>query len=217
MSKKESKKSKRLLKKARKESRDNTERNRIMATIGLALISIGAIAIYSVMNEEVVPLSEKCVTHTGLLSHEHTTLEIYIDGNPRAIANDVGIPNEECMRPIHTHDSSGNLHIEMVDEDDVATLGTFFEIWRGWEVDRAVPEDLRTVPHFSSEGIIWQGTEYLVDDTHELVVTVYHYQDGGYDGGTVSEEYENLILSGNFAPDGSGNTDTKIRIEYREK
>ena len=53
LSKKESKKSKRLLKKARKESRDNTERNRIMATIGLALISIGAVAAYAIMNEEI--------------------------------------------------------------------------------------------------------------------------------------------------------------------
>ena len=56
MGKKESKKSKRLLKKARKESKDNAERNRILATIGLALIAIGSIAVYSVMNEEVVPL-----------------------------------------------------------------------------------------------------------------------------------------------------------------
>ena len=217
MSKKESKKSKRLLKKAKKENRDNTERNRIMATIGLALISIGAVAAYAIMNEEIVPLSEKCVTHTGLLSHEHTTIEIYIDENPRAIPNDVGIPSEDCMRPIHTHDASGVLHIEMVDEDDTATLGAFFEIWRGWEVDRGVPEELRTEPYFSAEGIIWQGVEYLVDDTHELVVTVYHYQNGEYDGGTVSEEYGDLVVGGSFVPDGSGNTDTKIRIEYREK
>ena len=69
MAKKESKKSKRLLKKARKESKDNAERNRILATIGFALIAIGSIAVYSVMNEEVVPLSEKCVTHTVLLTH----------------------------------------------------------------------------------------------------------------------------------------------------
>ena len=133
------------------------------------------------------------------------------------IPNDVGIPNEECMRPIHTHDASGVLHIEMVDEDDTATLGAFFEVWRKWEVDRGVPEDLRTEPHFSAEGIIWQGVEYRVDDTHELVVTVYHYQNGEYDGGTVSEEYGDLVVGGSFVPDGSGNTDTKIRIEYREK
>lgn len=217
MAKRESKKSKRLLKKARKESKDNAERNRILATIGLALVAIGSIAVYSVMNEEVVPLSEKCVTHTGLLSHEHTTLEIYINDNPRAIPNDVGIPTEDCMRPIHTHDSSGVMHIEMVDKDDVATLGAFFEVWRGWEVDRNVPEDLRTEPHFSAEGIIWQGTEYLVDDTHELVVTVYEYQNGEWDSGTVTQEYGDLVLGGNFSPDGSGNTDTRIRIEYREK
>ena len=217
MVRKESKKSERLLKKARRESKDNTERNRIMTTIALALVAIGAIAVYAIMNEEIVPLSEKCVTHSGLLSHEHTTVEIYIDGNPRAIANDVGIPNEDCMRPIHTHDASGVLHIEMVDKDDVATLGAFFEIWRGWEVDRGVPEDLRTEPHFSAEGIIWQETEYLVDDTHELVVTVYRYVNGAWDDGTISQEYEDLVLSGNHAPDGSGNTTTKIRIEYREK
>ena len=217
MVRKESKKSERLLKKARRESKDNTERNRIMTTIALALVAIGAIAVYAIMNEEIVPLSEKCVTHSGLLSHEHTTVEIYIDGNPRAIANDVGIPNEDCMRPIHTHDASGVLHIELVDKDDVATLGAFFEIWRGWEVDRGVPEDLRTEPHFSAEGIIWQETEYLVDDTHELVVTVYRYVNGAWDDGTISQEYEDLVLSGNHAPDGSGNTTTKIRIEYREK
>ena len=217
MAKKESKKSKRLLKKARKESKDNAERNRILATIGLALVAIGSIAIYSVMNEEVVPLSEKCVTHTGLLTHEHTTIEIYINDNPRAIPNDVGIPNEESMRPVHTHDSSGVLHIEMVDKDDVATLESFFDIWRTWEVDRGVPVDLRTEPYFSAEGLIWQGEEYLVDETHELVVTVYEYQNGEWDSGTVTQEYGDLILGGNFAPDGSGNTDTRVTIEYKDK
>ena len=217
MAKKESQKSKRLLKKSRRENKDNAERNRIMSTIALALVAIGAVAVYAIMNEEVVPLSEKCVTHGGLLSHDHTTVEIYIDGNPRAVPADTGIPDQECMRPMHTHDASGVLHLEMVDEDDVATLGVFFEIWRGWEVDRNIPEDLRTEPHFSAEGIIWQGTEYLVDDTHELVVTVYRYVNGAWDDGTVSQEYGDLVLSGQHAPDGSGNTTTKVRIEYREK
>ena len=121
------------------------------------------------------------------------------------------------MSPVHTHDSSGVLDIEMVDKDDVATLESFFDIWRTWEVERGVPVDLRTEPYFSAEGLIWQGEEYLVDETLELVVTVFEYQNGEWDRGTVTQEYGDLILGGNFAPDGSGNTDTRITIEYKEK
>ena len=43
------------------------------------------------------------------------------------------------------------------------------------------------------------------------------HQNGEWDSGTVTQEYGDLILGGNFAPDGSGNTDTRITIEYKEK
>lgn len=69
-----------------------------------------------------------CVNHgVGSVIHIHPVLKIKINGKEQEIPKGVGI-SAFCMRPIHTHDSSGTLHLEFPRPHDF-TLGDFFKVW----------------------------------------------------------------------------------------
>lgn len=74
------------------------------------------------------PHLDQCVEHGGKLSmHIHSQLSIVIDGQAQPIPANIGLESF-CMRPIHTHDDSGTLHLEFPQTRDVR-LGDFFAIW----------------------------------------------------------------------------------------
>lgn len=65
----------------------------------------------------------------GVALHTHQHLDIFIDGQPVTVPADIGIgPNDSYISPIHTHDTSGFIHVE---SPNVQTynLGQFFDIW----------------------------------------------------------------------------------------
>lgn len=68
------------------------------------------------------------IAHRGL--HWHPELSISIKGTPQEIPANLGIG--AVHNPIHTHDSTGVLHLEFeglrVTKDDVR-LGKFFKLW----------------------------------------------------------------------------------------
>ncbi|MCH2268027.1 hypothetical protein [Candidatus Thalassarchaeum betae] len=68
--------------------------------------------------------------HNELVSHEHATLRIFLDGSEVAIAAEIGIDDASCdgLRGIHTHDGTGKLHIETPRTME-APVGAFFDIW----------------------------------------------------------------------------------------
>lgn len=120
------------------------------------------------------PLSKECVDHSGLGRHDHSNLEIYINGDQRAIPTNLGINTDVCnqeggnMHTVHTHDASGRLHIETAANVDMP-LGVFFDIWG---------------VHFNETGIF----DYRVSNTHELIMTV--------DGITNTEFDDYLLVDG---------------------
>lgn len=75
-----------------------------------------------------VPASEINIrSHSNLAMHIHADLEIIIDNETIEIPPNIGIfPG--VMRPLHTHDSSGEIHIEGPYARSF-TLGEFFDIW----------------------------------------------------------------------------------------
>lgn len=105
-----------------------------------------------------------CTTDMATQYHIHPELSIVIDGVPVEIPNDIGIM-PTCMRSIHTHDSTGIIHVEAEVQKDF-TLSDFFAVW-----DKP----------FSKEQIL----DSVVDPTHEIVMTV---------NGQVVDTYENTIL-----------------------
>ena len=117
------------------------------------------------------PISQDCLNHDGLARHDHATLQIFINGEQELIPANVGIMTDICnqegeeMHAVHTHDSSGRLHIESNEDIDIP-IGVFFDIWGH---------------HFDETGIF----EYRVNSTHELVMTV---------GGQQINEYDDYLL-----------------------
>ncbi len=117
---------------------------------------------YSEMTAREVALT--CTTDMATEFHIHPVLSIVINGEVEIIPADIGITNN-CMNSLHTHDDSGELHVEAPVQKDF-TLSDFFAVWN---------------KPFSSTQIF----DHVVDDTHEIVVTV--------NGGRV-ETYENTLL-----------------------
>ena len=65
--------------------------------------------------------------HKNLALHIHPNLKIIIDGRNETIPANIGL-TQNVMKPIHTHDASGKLHIEGLCVRNF-TLRDFFSIW----------------------------------------------------------------------------------------
>ena len=62
--------------------------------------------------------------------HIHAHLAIYVNGQPVTIPANVGISfADQLESPMHTHDTSGIIHVEASQPSDAFTLGAFFDIW----------------------------------------------------------------------------------------
>ncbi len=68
-----------------------------------------------------------------LALHWHPELKILVDGEQEALPADLGLEGS-CPRPIHTHDTTGIIHIEAQVVRDYL-LGEFFGLW-GKTIDR---------------------------------------------------------------------------------
>jgi len=78
------------------------------------------------------PVTEMCVTHSGVGSHIHAQLRIALPSGdypiPANIATGIAPDTTPCMRPVHTHDTTGTIHIEGP-TGRTFTLGDFFTVW----------------------------------------------------------------------------------------
>jgi len=112
-----------------------------------------------------MPAKEISLTEsTTLLFHVHPVLSITILDTPQILPDNVG-RTDTVLRPIHTHDSTGTLHVESPCVRDY-TLGDFFSIW-GQE--------------FNSTCIM----EHCNDGTHSVRMSV---------DGSPSDAFESLVL-----------------------
>ena len=114
-------------------------------------------------------IEETCLSsHSSGISHTHSTLSIFIDGDEISIPQNIGIQDSVCpdgMRGIHTHDDSGRLHIETPSQVD-APVGAFFNIWG---------------ETFNSEQIF----DNIANSDNEVVMRV---------NGVINDEFENYIM-----------------------
>lgn len=70
-----------------------------------------------------IPCNAENVTY-----HEHAHLEILDRGTQIVVPANTGIMDNTCLYWLHTHDNSGEIHMEMPRYRPV-TLGTFFDVW----------------------------------------------------------------------------------------
>jgi len=179
--------------KTKKAKKPGSLRKRNYHPVLLALVAIslvGGAGLYSVVSPQ---LAEPfpCIAGEGWV-HIHPYLQIVIDGQTVTIPAAVGIANPiyqgsvvtsgSCYEPMHTHDASGIIHIELAQSDanDNFTLSDFFKVW-SW-----TPGSVSF--NGTSHPIVFTSTDilgYQADATHKVVMLV---------DGKPSTLYQNLPL-----------------------
>lgn len=62
--------------------------------------------------------------------HHHARLWLYVNGDPVPVPADVGFDQAGgSFSPLHTHDTTGTIHVEAADAAWKATLGNLFDAW----------------------------------------------------------------------------------------
>ena len=74
----------------------------------------------------------RCESSEQLAYHIHQHLSILVDGQPQTIPAFIGIPGgpilPRCIYWLHTHDTTGVIHVESPGQA-LYKLGNFFDIW----------------------------------------------------------------------------------------
>jgi hypothetical protein len=84
---------------------------------------------YAHLNDRLEPLNLNALSQEALAYHIHQHLDIYRNGKPIAVPALIGINDSAYLTQLHTHDSSGIIHVESESADKHYTLGTFFAEW----------------------------------------------------------------------------------------
>jgi len=65
----------------------------------------------------------------GTVLHIHQHLDVFVNGRRAQVPAGIGIdPQLQFISPLHTHDTTGTLHVESP-QPATFTLGQFFEVW----------------------------------------------------------------------------------------
>lgn len=114
----------------------------LMPVVVAALLVVGAAGV--VVAQALNPSSGsgspvdniQCNSGEMLAVHYHAHLSMYVNGAPATLPSQIGITSD-CLYWMHTHDTSGVIHIEAPKSSAKRkfTLGEFFDIW-GKKLDR---------------------------------------------------------------------------------
>lgn len=96
--------------------------------IATVVVLVGGVSLLSLQQSKEASIPEgEVISRSGI--HWHPHLSIYIKGKQQEIPKNLGISG--VHQPVHTHDSSGTLHLEIggVVTKDETKLDNFFRIW----------------------------------------------------------------------------------------
>lgn len=65
----------------------------------------------------------------GTAVHFHTHLDVLVDGKPVTVPAELGIAGNGSIAELHTHDTTGVLHVEAPAKGKHYTLGQLFDEW----------------------------------------------------------------------------------------
>lgn len=116
--------------------------NKNLIILGGIVAAIGIGIAYGAASGAFSSLSAKAPQNEPIVMHIHPNLRIIIEGNSVTIPQNIGIDStlykghdldaygmkNPPMAPLHTHDSSGTIHVESTVVRDY-TLGEFFDVW----------------------------------------------------------------------------------------
>jgi len=67
----------------------------------------------------------------GSALHIHAHLDVIANGQPVQVPADIGVDDaQQKISPLHSHDTTGVIHIESPNKSDTFTLGQFFTEWQ---------------------------------------------------------------------------------------
>ena len=111
----------------------------IKGVIGLILIIAGLLGLFawgkSMKNNHLIYFRDTKIAclvngHQNLAFHVHPKMKITVDGANEVIPANVGII-DTCMSEVHTHDDTGEIHVESFSADRLAqlNLASLYEVW----------------------------------------------------------------------------------------
>lgn len=68
------------------------------------------------------------LSQEGNVLHIHQHIDVFVDGGTVVVPAGIGINDSSFISPIHTHDTTGVIHVESPTNQQF-TLGQFFAIW----------------------------------------------------------------------------------------
>ena len=103
----------------------------------------------------------------NLAQHFHPKLTINVDGQGEVIPANIGI-NTACLAEIHTHDNTGEIHVE-AQSSGIFKLGDFFAVWgksierEGYSIALSVDgEDKRLGSDFGFGDLVLKDSQNIV-------------------------------------------------------
>ena len=80
------------------------------------------------LTDRLKPLGLSELGAEGTVIHIHQHLDIFVDGKHVTVPQSIGIFDGQYLTELHTHDTSGVMHVESPTKRDF-TLGDFFGVW----------------------------------------------------------------------------------------
>ncbi len=108
--------------------------------------------------------------------HIHALLHVYVDGQPVSVPANIGIDASRGIEPsLHTHDTSGVIHMEAAHPYPF-TLGEFFNVWgvrfSGTQLGSYTDSGSERVRVYANGRPISDPTSYVLK-AHDNIVVAY--------------------------------------------
>ena len=165
--------------------RKRQQRTIVSIVIVAVLVSIIGVGVWALSRNSGQPnFPFPCLAENTTL-HVHPWLRIWIETTPGSKYNvtiplAIGILNPQisngeagggsCFEPLHTHDSTGIIHVESAHTTDTYTLNDFFNVWKATPHYGTV-----NVPGLGDLPVVFNSTDILgfrPDQTHTLSLLI---------------------------------------------
>ena len=115
-----------------REKHQVSKSSRYKATAIAAGIAVAIIMVVYFSDSTTAPVGTiqgvECDPSEGTVFHVHAHLDLIVDSKPITIPAGIGIKPNECLYWLHTHNTSGVIHIESP-QQTTFTLGQFIQVW----------------------------------------------------------------------------------------
>ena len=163
------------MRKIKKEKINTKKRsNKIIALLVIAGIVAGVVYIIyrsdnTSSNAAAAIDGIECNTNEFATLHIHAHLDFYVDGSHLTVPERIGIVDNKCLYWLHTHDSSGVIHIESPKSQEF-TIGQFIDIWKA---SSDFPIYGATAKIFVNGQFVKTGLNDTMINKHDEIAIVY--------------------------------------------